>query len=135
MLRGVADLHGYTICASDGDIGRVGKVYFDDKAWGIRYLVVDTGDWLRDRQVLVSPYSVERVDASPRRRLDAVRELVAVAGARRREQVEQELGAPSRPRDGELHDVWRQLRGLGCAALRELCVGCMRRMHGSFVAG
>lgn len=64
MLRGVADLHGCTICASDGDIGRVGQVYFDDKAWGIRYLVVDTGDWLRDRQVLVSPYSVERVDAA-----------------------------------------------------------------------
>ncbi|MCG5076519.1 PRC-barrel domain-containing protein [Paraburkholderia tagetis] len=64
MLRSIKDLHGCTVRASDGDIGSINQVYFDDEAWGIRYLVVDTGDWLHDRQVLVSPYSLKHVDWS-----------------------------------------------------------------------
>lgn len=64
MLRSIKDLHRCTVRASDGDIGSINQVYFDDEAWGIRYLVVDTGDWLHDRQVLVSPYSLKHVDWS-----------------------------------------------------------------------
>jgi len=62
MLRSIQDLHGSTVSALDGDIGSVIQAYFDDESWGVRYLVVDTGDWLNDRQVLVSPYSVEHTD-------------------------------------------------------------------------
>lgn len=64
MLRSIKDLHGCTVRASDGDIGSINQVYFDDEAWGIRYLLVDTGDWLHDRQVLVSPYALKHVDWS-----------------------------------------------------------------------
>lgn len=64
MLRSIKDLHGCDVRASDGEIGRINQVYFDDEAWGIRYLVVDTGDWLHDRQVLVSPYSLKHIDWS-----------------------------------------------------------------------
>ncbi|MGF6604110.1 hypothetical protein P3T23_008865 [Paraburkholderia sp. GAS448] len=60
MLRSVRSLHGCVIRAFDGDIGSVNQVYFDDESWGVRYLVVETGNWLNDRQVLISPYSVER---------------------------------------------------------------------------
>ena len=41
--------------ASDGHIGSVRDVYFDDQIWSIRYLVVDTGKWLPGRKVLLAP--------------------------------------------------------------------------------
>ena len=43
MLRNVKDLQGYAIRATDGIIGKVDDFYFDDRAWTVRYLVVDTG--------------------------------------------------------------------------------------------
>jgi sporulation protein YlmC with PRC-barrel domain len=55
MLRSVTALEGYTVRATDGDIGRVHDIYFNDDTWTIRYLVVDTGSWLPGRKVLVSP--------------------------------------------------------------------------------
>jgi len=62
MLRNIEFLQGSTVKASDGDVGTVTQLYFDDEAWGVRYLVVDTGNWLRDRQVLISPYAVLHTD-------------------------------------------------------------------------
>ncbi|TDV19614.1 PRC-barrel domain-containing protein [Paraburkholderia caballeronis] len=64
MLRSVTALQGCAVHASDGDLGRIDQIYFDDEAWGLRYLVVETGDWLRNRQVLISPISVKHVDWS-----------------------------------------------------------------------
>lgn len=58
MLRSVKSLEGNTLGATDGTIGRVKDFYFDDEAWVIRYVVVDTGAWLGGRKVLVSPYLI-----------------------------------------------------------------------------
>ena len=58
MLRNTKDLEGYAIRATDGIVGRVKDLYFDDKAWVIRYLVVDTGAWLAHRKVLISPIAI-----------------------------------------------------------------------------
>src|SRR5688500_11499404 len=58
MLRDVTDLRGYAIRATDGVIGHVDDVYFDDQNWGIRYLVVNTGNWLSGRKVLISPIAL-----------------------------------------------------------------------------
>jgi sporulation protein YlmC with PRC-barrel domain len=58
MLRAAGELKGLSIAATDGDIGSVKDLYFDDLTWTVRYLVVDTGAWLPGRQVLVSPLSV-----------------------------------------------------------------------------
>lgn len=58
MLRSVNGLKGVTIAATDGEIGSVQDVYFDDGTWTVRYLVIDTGSWLPGRQVLISPRSV-----------------------------------------------------------------------------
>ena len=60
MLTSISRLDGSTISATDGDIGHVAEAYFDDKAWAIRYLVVDTGTWLAERKVLISPYVVKQ---------------------------------------------------------------------------
>ena len=58
MLRTINDLEDYAIRATDGDIGHVKDVYFDDETWVVRYLVVDTGTWLSSRKVLLSPIAI-----------------------------------------------------------------------------
>jgi len=62
MLLAISALKGYALEATDGDIGSVRDVLFDDQTWKIRWLVVDTGAWLSKRKVLVQPSSVNRID-------------------------------------------------------------------------
>jgi sporulation protein YlmC with PRC-barrel domain len=62
MLRNAKHLLGYSIHATDGDIGAVTDLYFDDEKWAIRYLVVDTGGWLTGRKVLISPLAIGEPD-------------------------------------------------------------------------
>jgi hypothetical protein len=68
MLMNAAHLKGLEIQATDGRLGTIDQFYFDDETWAIRYLTVET-DWLGDRKVLISPFSVTGVDW-PARRLD-----------------------------------------------------------------
>jgi hypothetical protein len=56
------EISKYTIGATDGEIGHVTDFFFDDEAWVIRYLVVETGSWLMSRKVLISPFSVMQAD-------------------------------------------------------------------------
>ncbi len=58
MLNNISHLCGSKVTATDGDIGHVKEVFFDDRNWAIRYMVVDAGSWLNSREVLLSPYSV-----------------------------------------------------------------------------
>jgi len=62
MLRKVNSLNGYSLQATDGELGKVKDLFFDDEKWTIRYLVVETGSWLNSRRVLISPYSVVGID-------------------------------------------------------------------------
>lgn len=62
MLRSSNDLLDFAIGATDGAIGDVKDLYFDDEAWAIRYLVVETGSWLFSRRVLVSPIAAGKPD-------------------------------------------------------------------------
>ena len=55
MLRSVDEITGYTLHATDGDIGRCHDFLFDDQRWVIRYIVAKTAMWLPGRKVLVSP--------------------------------------------------------------------------------
>jgi uncharacterized protein YrrD len=66
MLEKAKSLKNYTLRSIDGDIGKVEEFYFDDKHWTIRYLVADLGDWLSEREVLVSPYSLGEVNSEER---------------------------------------------------------------------
>lgn len=63
MLRTFTEVKGSTLHASDGEIGSVVDLYFDDESWVLRYLVVDTRRWLPGRKVLISPLSLLSVDA------------------------------------------------------------------------
>jgi sporulation protein YlmC with PRC-barrel domain len=62
MIRILQDIKGSKINATDGDIGSVVDCYFDEDKWAVRYLIVDTGNWLPGRRVLISPISVKAGD-------------------------------------------------------------------------
>jgi sporulation protein YlmC with PRC-barrel domain len=62
VLRNVKELRGFSIHATDGIIGKVDDLYFDDEGWAIRYLVVDTANWLSGKKVLISPVAMGHVD-------------------------------------------------------------------------
>lgn len=67
MLKTITGLKGFSIRATDGELGSVEQLYFDDQTWTIRYLTVDTGGWLDGRRVLISPFSITRVNWQGRR--------------------------------------------------------------------
>ena len=58
MQRSINGLIGYHMGATDGEIGKVEEFYFDDDTWTIRYLIVKTGNWFSDREVLISPDAI-----------------------------------------------------------------------------
>lgn len=62
MLIKAKKLDGYKLNGIDGEIGKVKEFYFDDRHWTIRYLVADTGTWMEDRQVLISPYALVAIN-------------------------------------------------------------------------
>lgn len=53
MLWDASVMKGYTIEANDGQLGTVSDFLFEDDRWTIRWLVVDTGNWLPGRKVLL----------------------------------------------------------------------------------
>lgn len=59
MLVSLKELNGSTIKAVDGDMGQVKDVYFDDRSWVIRFLMIDTHPWLPlSQKVLISPIAL-----------------------------------------------------------------------------
>lgn len=67
MLRRLATIRDCTLAATDGEIGTARDVLFDDESWTVRYLLVKTGGWLRERDVLISPKSLGEVDPENQR--------------------------------------------------------------------
>ena len=61
-LRSAGEVKGYHIYAKDGDVGHLEDLIADDEAWLVRYLVVDTGDWLPGRKALLVPALVQSID-------------------------------------------------------------------------
>ncbi len=66
-LRSIGDTIGYAIRASDGDIGHVEEFLLDEEGWAIRYMVVDTRNWLPGRKVLIAPRWIHDIDWVERR--------------------------------------------------------------------
>ncbi len=61
-LRSTRHVTGYHIHATDGEIGHVVDYIVDDEKWTVRYLVVDTGNWLPGKSVLISPQWIRQVN-------------------------------------------------------------------------
>jgi len=60
-LRSIEALKGYHIQAPDGEIGHVEDFIVDDETWSIRYLVVNTRNWLPGKHVLISPHWIDKM--------------------------------------------------------------------------
>ena len=67
MVRILGDILGSAVYATDGKIGKVTDCYFDEDNWGVRFLLVDAGSWLTNRETLISPHSIERTNLNARR--------------------------------------------------------------------
>jgi len=66
VLWDASALNGYAIEASDGRIGSVSDFLFEDTSWIVRWLVVDTGNWLSGRKVLLPLSALGKPDPSLR---------------------------------------------------------------------
>jgi len=60
------DLNGCHIRATDGEIGHVDDVLVDEDSWNIRYVVLDTSNWIGGRSVVISPRVLKGVDLPDR---------------------------------------------------------------------
>jgi hypothetical protein len=61
-LRSAREVTGYDIQAVDEGIGHVEDFFVEDTTWILRYILVDTRNWLPGKKVLLSPEWVEAVD-------------------------------------------------------------------------
>lgn len=60
-LRSTREVIGYRIQAIDGDMGHVDNFIVDDEAWVIRYIAIDTRNWLPGKKVLVPTHWIEDI--------------------------------------------------------------------------
>lgn len=58
MQHTIKSLIGFKMAATDGEIGEVKELYFDDESWAIRYLIVETGNCLFNKKVLIAPQAL-----------------------------------------------------------------------------
>jgi hypothetical protein len=67
MLRSVRDMNHFSAWCSEGPIGRIRDVLFDDRSWAVRYVVVALDGTLGGRNVLFLPSIVVGIEDAPRR--------------------------------------------------------------------
>ena len=56
------DMFGAPLEGTDGHVGAIYDVLFDDQSWKVRHLVVSSDRWFDSRQVLLEPEAVDRAD-------------------------------------------------------------------------
>jgi PRC-barrel domain len=62
MLHDLKTVIGSSVFATDGEIGNVRNLLFDDCTWTIHYLVVDVGSWLTRKDLVLPITAIERPD-------------------------------------------------------------------------
>lgn len=63
MLCNASAIIGYRISASDGHIGTITDLLFDDSNWRVRWFTVETGHWLASRKVLLPSSALLHTDS------------------------------------------------------------------------
>lgn len=61
-VRSIAQSTGYHVQATDGEIGHVDDFLIGQESWRIRYLLVDTSNWIGGRSVIVSSDTLESIN-------------------------------------------------------------------------
>lgn len=65
-LRSVREVVTYQVDAADGQLGEIDDLIIEDSNWFLRYLVVKTGGWLNEKQLLITTRSVGSIQWSRR---------------------------------------------------------------------
>jgi len=76
-LRSVMKVTRCRIEATDGPIGKIEDFIIDEETWTIRYLIINTRNWIPGKKVLVSPQWVQRLSREEGRTyIDCDREII-----------------------------------------------------------
>ena len=67
MLHKAGYMRGFHVHATDGAIGHVTEFLVDEN-WSVRYVVIDTSNWIGGKNVIVPTSAVEKVN-SPDKKL------------------------------------------------------------------
>lgn len=100
-LRSSNETCSYAIAAVDADMGSIHGFVVETATWKIRYLIVDTGEWLMGKLVLLGPQAIQSIDWSSR----TMRANVT-ADAIRHSPVYNEKAELSRDYEAFLHDYY-----------------------------
>ena len=63
-LRNFEEVKGYKIHAKDGHIGHIDDLLVDTEDWKIRYIVIDTKNWMPGKKVILPPYWIKEINWS-----------------------------------------------------------------------
>lgn len=61
MYRSINQLRHYKTLTTDNESCAIEDVFFNQKSWDIHYIVIETGSWLMDREILLHPDIVKEV--------------------------------------------------------------------------
>ena len=67
MLHRLSRIQGFHVWATDGPMGHIDDFIVEPTNWQIRYVVIDTSNWLGGKWVAVSPASIEAIDWAEQR--------------------------------------------------------------------
>ncbi len=66
-LRRVTRMAGFHVSARDGEIGHIDDFLIGQDSWRVRYLLLDTSNWIGGRALLLSPPLVTGIDEPGKR--------------------------------------------------------------------
>jgi len=79
-LHSSGEVQGYLIHARDGEFGHVEDFILEEPGWAVRYLEIDTRNWLPGKKLLVAPAWIQLVDwAETAVHVDLPRETIETA--------------------------------------------------------
>lgn len=100
-LRSSDETCSYAIAATDAEVGSIHGFVVETTTWKIRYLIVDTGEWLKGKLVLLGSPAIQSIDW-PSRTMQAN----VTADAIRHCPVYNEKAELSRDYESFLHDYY-----------------------------
>ncbi|WP_010650182.1 PRC-barrel domain-containing protein [Oceanobacillus massiliensis] len=62
MFFYTSQLKDFNIHATDGEMGKIKDLYFNEDKWDVRYAIVDTRKWLPGRKVLLTPSTFKTIN-------------------------------------------------------------------------
>jgi uncharacterized protein YrrD len=61
-LRSAKEVRGYRVIATNGEAGHIDTFLMNPDSWAIRYLVINTGNWLSRNEVLCTPKLIDSIE-------------------------------------------------------------------------